>query len=144
MMSRLLIPLLAAAYILLTPAPVYVDRYTSPPRLAVHTVSRAAEWREIEFEVTGYCSCFSCTGKRLGDADYGITATGTIAGPGTIAADLDLFPPGTKMSIPGYGEGVVSDQGGGIRGYDLDVWFSSHEAALAWGRRQARVRVEGE
>lgn len=92
-------------------------------------------------EATAYCNDFRCTGKRPGDKGYGITYTGTIAGPGTVAADLSILPPGTKLFIPGYGPGVVSDTGGKIKGNKLDLWFSDHESALKWGRQLVRVEI---
>ncbi len=35
---------------------------------------------------------------------------------GTIAADTDHYPFGTRMYIPGYGWGKVEDRGGAIKG----------------------------
>ena len=51
--------------------------------------------------VTGYC----LTGK---------TATGLPVGPGIVAVDPSVIPLGTRMTIPGYGEGVAADVGGGV------------------------------
>ncbi len=60
---------------------------------------------------------------------------------GTIAADTDYYPFGTRMYVPGYGWGVVSDRGSAIKGPErLDLFFDSHGDALEWGRR--RVEVE--
>jgi hypothetical protein len=61
---------------------------------------------------------------------------------GTIAADTRYYPFGTRMYIPGYGYGVVSDRGGAIKGKDrLDIYFDDHEDALRWGRRRVKVRI---
>ena len=35
---------------------------------------------------------------------------------GTIAADTKYYPFSTRMEIPGYGQGVVEDRGGPIKG----------------------------
>jgi 3D (Asp-Asp-Asp) domain-containing protein len=106
--------------------------------------------------VTGYCSCGACCGWRrswlgLGPPVYdygamkgrrkkvGVTARGTTARHGTVAADPRVFPFGTRLLIPGYGTGVVEDVGGAIKGRHIDAWFPSHEAALTWGRRSLKV-----
>jgi 3D (Asp-Asp-Asp) domain-containing protein len=38
------------------------------------------------------------------------------------------------MTIPGYGEGVAADTGGGVAGARIDVWFSSCQEAAAFNR----------
>ena len=111
-----------------------------PKTVDVQAPSRHAP-RTITMEVTAYCNCYQCTGKHPGDKYYGVTATGTKAGKGTVAADFSVLSPGTCLSIPEYGEGIVSDKGGSIKGNRLDIWFSSHSEALKWGRRTVRVMV---
>lgn len=72
----------------------------------------------------------------------GITASGTRARPGTIAADTSYYPFGTVMYVPGYGYGRVEDRGGAIKGPDkIDVFFRRRSKALQWGRQRLRVRV---
>lgn len=72
----------------------------------------------------------------------GITASGTKAKPGTIAADTAHYPFGTVMYVPGYGYGRVEDRGGAIKGPNkIDVFFKSRKDALKWGRQRLRVRV---
>ncbi len=114
--------------------------------------------RPIERTVltTGYCPCGSCCGWRrnwLGRPVYssgkmagqhkkvGYTASGVRAKKGTIAADTRLYPFGTVFYIDGYGYGRVEDRGGAIKGEHLDLYFSSHEDALEWGRRYRRAKV---
>ena len=61
---------------------------------------------------------------------------------GTIAADLESYPFGTRMYVPGYGWGEVKDCGSAIKGpHRLDLFFSSHKEALKWGRQQNRVKI---
>ena len=80
------------------------------------------------FKITGYCSCAACCGKTTG-----ITASGTRATAGrTIAADTSRFPFGTKLKFNGNTY-TVEDRGGAIRGNRIDLYFSSHSEALAWG-----------
>ena len=62
---------------------------------------------------------------------------------GTIAADTKYYPFGTRMLVPGYGWGVVSDRGGAIKGRDrIDLYFKSHQDALNWGRRKVKVKID--
>ncbi len=62
---------------------------------------------------------------------------------GTIAADTKFYPFGTRMLVPGYGWGTVSDRGSAIKGPDrLDLYFDSHQHALDWGRKKVQVRIE--
>ena len=59
---------------------------------------------------------------------------------GTVAADTKYHPFGTRLYIPGYGYGVVEDRGGAIKGPNrLDVYYSSHQEALEFGRRHVKV-----
>ncbi len=62
---------------------------------------------------------------------------------GTIAADTKYYPFGTRMYVPGYGQGVVEDRGGAIKGPNrIDLYFDSHSDALTWGRKKVRVTIE--
>lgn len=61
---------------------------------------------------------------------------------GTIAADTDFYPFGTRMFIPGYGWGEVEDRGTAIKGPGkIDLYHCSHREALKWGRRKLQVSV---
>ncbi len=72
----------------------------------------------------------------------GITSSGTKARKGTIAADIRYYPYGTRMTIPGYGKGVVEDIGSAIKGPNrIDVYLGSRKKALRWGRQKVMVRV---
>jgi len=64
----------------------------------------------------------------------GTTATGLPVGPGIVATDPSVIPLGTRMTIPGYGEGVAADTGGAIKGRRIDVWIKSCADAAAFGR----------
>jgi len=110
----------------------------------------------LSLEATGYCKCGECCGWRrnlllqpvyaYGPMEgerkkVGETASGTKAKPGTVAADTSVFPFGTRMRIPGYGNGIVEDRGGAIQGGRIDLFFKSHREALEWGRRMVTVEV---
>jgi len=106
--------------------------------------------------VTGYCNCEKCCSwKRswfgFGPPVYaagpmkgkpkqvGVTASGKPARTGTVAADPKVWKFGTNLAIPGYGDGVVEDVGGAIKGRHIDVWFPTHAEARKWGRRWLKV-----
>ncbi|CAK9238598.1 unnamed protein product [Sphagnum troendelagicum] len=61
---------------------------------------------------------------------------------GSIAADTDFYPFGTRMFVPGYGWGEVEDRGKAIKGPKrIDLYHRSHREALQWGRRKLQVLV---
>lgn len=106
--------------------------------------------------VTGYCDCKKCTGwkrswsfKKVNSAgankgslkEVGVTASGTYAEHGTIAADTTRYPFGTVMYVPGYGYGRVEDRGSAIQGEHIDLFFKTHKDALRWGRQHRKVTV---
>jgi 3D (Asp-Asp-Asp) domain-containing protein len=72
----------------------------------------------------------------------GATATGTHVGFGTVAVDPTVIPLGTRLSIPGYGDGLASDTGSAVRGARIDVWLPTIEQALAWGTRTVTIQIQ--
>ncbi|HEY8761408.1 MAG TPA: 3D domain-containing protein [Candidatus Dormibacteraeota bacterium] len=70
----------------------------------------------------------------------GRTATGTQAGPGSIAVDPTVIKLGSHLYVPGYGYGYAVDTGGAIKGTLIDVWLTC-DAAVQWGRRQVTIYV---
>ena len=99
----------------------------------------ASTGRKIRVKVTGYCSCSLCCGEWA-YKNPGVTASGTVAKFGTIAAPPSL-PFGTKMMIEGYGDQVftVEDTGSAVvysdGTYVIDMWMPTHEQAYAVGNR---------
>ena len=80
-------------------------------------------------------------GPREGEEkEIGITADGTRARKGTIAADSH-YPFGTRMYVPGYGWGVVHDRGTAITGDHIDIFFRDHDDALEWGSQSLDVTI---
>lgn len=71
----------------------------------------------------------------------GTTATGVPVGWGVVAVDPSVIPLGTRMSIPGYGEGVAADTGAAVRGAKIDLWFPRCSQALAWGHRTITITL---
>lgn len=107
-------------------------------------------------QTTGYCPCGRCcswrrnwlgvpvhsAGANKGKRKYvGITASGSRARAGTLAADTRLYPFGTVMYVEGYGYGRVEDRGGSVKGQHIDLFFPSHRQALQWGRKNVRVQI---
>jgi 3D (Asp-Asp-Asp) domain-containing protein len=117
------------------------------------------EKKTVRMVVTAYCSCKKCCGWKRSiwscwlipvyssgpskgkRKKVGITADGSKAKKGVIAADISKYPYGTKMYVPGYGWGEVHDKGRAIKGNHIDVFFDSHKKALEWGRKELNVTV---
>jgi 3D (Asp-Asp-Asp) domain-containing protein len=70
----------------------------------------------------------------------GTTATGMPVGQGVVAVDPSVIPLGTRMYIPGYGNGVAADVGGAIKGAVIDLWMTPTQCA-AWGRRTVTITL---
>ena len=70
----------------------------------------------------------------------GTTATGMPVGQGVVAVDPSVIPLGTRMYVPGYGNGVAADVGGGIKGAIIDLWMTPTNCA-AWGRRTVTITL---
>jgi peptidoglycan hydrolase CwlO-like protein len=73
----------------------------------------------------------------------GTTATGVPVQPGIIATDPAYIPLGTRMYVPGYGEGVAADTGGAVIGWTIDLWVASCAEASAYGRQTLTITIYG-
>lgn len=82
-------------------------------------------------QLTVSATCYDLQGR---------TATGMPVGPGVVAVDPSVIPLGSRMSIPGYGNGVAADTGGGIQGATIDLWMTPSQCS-AWGRRTVTITV---
>lgn len=87
------------------------------------------------YKVTAYCSCAKCCGKTTGR-----TASGTQATAGRTVAASSKFAFGTKLNVGGHIY-TVEDRGGAINGNRIDIYVSSHSAALQWGVKYLPVSV---
>jgi 3D (Asp-Asp-Asp) domain-containing protein len=76
-------------------------------------------------------TCYDLPGK---------TATGMPVGPGVVAVDPSVIPLGSKMYVPGYGNGVAADVGSGIQGASIDLWMPQAQC-MAWGRRTVTITI---
>ncbi|MCC8026799.1 MAG: 3D domain-containing protein [Clostridium sp.] len=85
------------------------------------------------FKITGYCNCEICSGG------HNLTYSGTVPTPNhTVSADLSRYPLGTKLKVGGTVY-TVEDMGSSVNGNTLDIFYSSHEEALAKGTYTAEV-----
>jgi len=91
-------------------------------------LASAARGRTLTVTSTGY----SLPGR---------TATGIPVGWGVIAVDPAVIPLGTRLTVPGYGEGVAADTGSAVRGDTIDLWFPSLGQARTWGRRTVTITL---
>jgi 3D (Asp-Asp-Asp) domain-containing protein/peptidoglycan hydrolase CwlO-like protein len=83
---------------------------------------------KVTVSSTGYCL-------------RGTTATGIPVGWGVIAVDPSFIPLGTRMFVPGYGEGVAADTGSAVKGAIIDLWFPTCARALQWGWRTVTITL---
>lgn len=101
--------------------------------------------RTITIKLTGYCSSPLCTGEWA-YLNPGITASGTVAKYGTIAAPPSI-PFGTKMKIEGYGDMIftVEDRGSAVVYEDgiyvIDMWMPTYEQAYAVGNSIVQATI---
>jgi 3D (Asp-Asp-Asp) domain-containing protein len=115
-----------------------------------HDVSleEAFDWSQYPTKkvvATGYTAGVESTGKQPNHPSYGITYSGVKVKRdlySTVAADLDVFPLGTILFIPGYGFGVVADKGGAIKGNRLDLYYETvTDVYNNWGKKKLNVYV---
>jgi len=130
-----------------TPAPEPVDAEASEP--VEEEIIRYFDGRPVRpvrtvwMTVTAYSPDHRSCGKW---AD-GVTASNKSVWTNDmslVAADTDLLPMGTMLSIPGYDQGSVVpvlDRGGAIKGDRLDVLYPTHEIALEWGVQRLPVTI---
>ncbi|MDY7223936.1 3D domain-containing protein [Halalkalibacterium halodurans] len=111
-------------------------------------LEEAVDWSQYPSKkvvATGYTAGVESTGKRPGDASYGITFSGVEVRRdlySTIAADPRVFPIGTVLFIPGYGYGVVTDTGSAIKGNKIDLYYETVEDVFnQWGRKEVEVYI---
>ncbi|MDQ0177702.1 3D domain-containing protein [Bacillus chungangensis] len=115
---------------------------------AERSLEKAIDWSQYPkrtVTATGYTAGFESTGKTPGHPEYGITYSGIKVKRdlySTVAADLNVFPLGTILFIPGYGYGVVADKGGAIKGDKLDLYYETvDDVYTQWGKKTLDVYV---
>lgn len=88
------------------------------------------------FKLTAYCPCYECS------EGWGrMTSSGRTAQPNhTIATDPRVIPEGTRVIINGEVY-VAEDQGGGVKGNHIDIFFESHAVTEDFGVQYAEVYI---
>lgn len=99
----------------------------------------------VLFTCTAYCCCQKCCGQYSPEVTgrEPHTATGTIPTEGrTIAVDPHVIPYGSRVSIEGMGTYIAEDCGGGVKQDHIDIYFDTHEKAVAFGTKRLYVTIE--
>jgi 3D (Asp-Asp-Asp) domain-containing protein len=93
--------------------------------------------RTLTAKVTAYAT--GGEGGRIGAT----TASGTRTQWGTVAADVRLFPFGTRLTIQGFEDTVfvVEDTGSAVRGEVFDIWFPDLPSAVTFGTQTRQVTI---
>jgi len=90
-------------------------------------------WRKIRALATSYTAA-TC-GKDRDHPEYGITYLGWTMRRGIVAVDPRVISLRSKVYVPGYGEGIAGDTGGGIKGRRIDLGYEEEESGTAsWYR----------
>ena len=71
----------------------------------------------------------------------GHCANGMPVGVGRIATDPRYIPLGTWLYVEGYGLSQACDTGGAIKGWFIDVYFTSNSTCNRWGVKYPRVWI---
>lgn len=109
------------------------------------SVSRGSSYKGANedlgvFNVSWYgADCYQCSG---------ITATGIpvknsiyYQGYGVVASDWSVIPPFSIIEVEGYGQYIVIDKGGAIKGKKLDLLTTSEVKSNEYGRQHLNVKV---
>lgn len=99
--------------------------------------SQEKQGKTISVEATAYtANCNGCSG---------VTANGTNlkSNPDVkvIAVDPSVIPLNSQVYVEGYGYAVAADKGGAIQGNRIDVFYSSKDKAVEWGRKNVKVTI---
>ena len=75
-------------------------------------------WRALNMYAVSY---------NPSSAGGSITASGLPLAKGVVAIDPTYISLGTRLFIPGYGEAIAADTGGGVRGRIIDLGYSDSD-----------------
>lgn len=115
-----------------------IEGGTREERKVVQTPNGPLEYVEVRRMVaTGY----EASPISTGEWSDGYTFVGLRARRGVIAVDPTVIPLGTRLYVPGYGEGIAADIGGAIKGNIIDLFFETYEEAIEWGRQTVDVYI---
>ncbi|PYT07290.1 MAG: hypothetical protein DMF60_07410 [Acidobacteria bacterium] len=100
-------------------------------KVTATAVDAYVEGDMVDFHATAYCL-------------KGRTASGINTRTGMIAADPRVLPLGTVVHLRSgryTGTYTVMDTGGLIKGHIVDVYVPTYREAIAFGRRQVKIRI---
>lgn len=104
-----------------------------------------SKYPKYQVVATGYTAGVESTGKNPTNPAYGVTYSGVKVKRdlySTVAADLNVFPLGTILFVPGYGYGVVADTGSAIKGNRLDLYYETvQDVYNQWGKKTVDVYI---
>lgn len=107
------------------------DTESAPTEEALETGTQGASLGM--FTTTGYCNCSKCSGG------FNMTYSGTVPKANhTLSADINHYPIGTKLMINGIIY-TVEDIGSSVIDNKVDIYYSSHQEAVAHGMKQEEV-----
>lgn len=81
------------------------------------------------------------TVKATAYSGGGLCANGMSVGVGRIATDPRYIPLGTWLYVEGYGLSQACDTGGAIKGWFIDVYFTSNSTCNRWGVKYPKVYI---
>lgn len=115
-----------------------VARGTRPVNL-VDTPAGPLRYREsLKVYATWYNP--ASAGRSPDSPWYGIAATGVPVHKGIVAVDPSVIPLGSRMYVPGYGEGVAADTGWAVVGNIIDLGFADWEVS-DWGSGWVQIYI---
>lgn len=95
-------------------------------------------WESLgTFKISHYCACRRCSGKWGHRTSSGATCQEGV----TVAVDPRVLPEGAEIYIEGYGNRIVQDTGGGVRGRHIDVFYEDHQECLDRGIQYREVKI---
>jgi uncharacterized protein YabE (DUF348 family) len=112
-----------AEYIAKNPAPRIIGYGTNIEPRTINTPQGPKQyWRALNMYAVSY---------HPSSAGGSTTATGQTLKKGVVAIDPRYIPYGTRLYIPGYGEGIAADTGPGLTPRMIDLGYSD-EDYVSW------------
>ena len=102
--------------------------------------------RSVDWQAEGAADKTSVTVSVTASCIRGKTQSGTPNDESSVAADVRVFPLGSRLHVDFVddaqdGTYTVRDTGGAIKGNRLDIFLADCAAAKRFGRQKATVRV---
>lgn len=124
----------SVGFVFVYEATIRDSRYAARQAMAREATASPMPGTKLTFQATAYCKGTT-------------TASGVNVRSGIAAADPDLLPVGSVVSVSAGGNSkysgiyTIMDTGPAVKGRILDVYMWSCHEALAFGRKQVQVTV---